>query len=51
MISSDDIVVWPCGTWCYGDEKWEMNFLSDDYYVLTHGTTAYFNFLAREEGE
>ena len=33
MISSEAIVVWADGTWCYGAELSEMDHMSDDFKV------------------
>lgn len=35
-ITSDDIVVWSDGTWCYGDELSQMTHMSDDYELLVY---------------
>lgn len=32
--SCDDIIVWPCGSWCYRSELQEYTHKSDDYEVL-----------------
>jgi len=31
---SEDIFLWPDGTWCYREEKSQLTHLSDDYEVL-----------------
>ena len=33
-MEHDDIALWPCGTWCYGDEVCEFTHKSDDYEVI-----------------
>lgn len=35
---SEDICLWPDGTWCYRHELWEMTHMSDDYEVVLFGT-------------
>lgn len=32
----DDVILWPCGTWCYRDELPEFTHMSDDYRVLNY---------------
>ena len=32
--SSEDVLVWADGTWCYRCELHEMNHMSDDYEVF-----------------
>ena len=27
----EDVIMWPCGTWCYRYELYEYNHKSDDY--------------------
>jgi hypothetical protein len=39
--SLEDIIVWPCGTWCYREELSQMNHMSDDYIVLWYGSAEY----------
>lgn len=33
-MSAADYIVWPCGTWCWGDELDEFTHKSDDYQRL-----------------
>jgi hypothetical protein len=33
-ISDEDVIVWPCGTWCLREQLHEMTCFSDDYEVL-----------------
>ena len=33
-ISDEDVIVWPCGTWCLREQLHEMTWLSDDYEVM-----------------
>lgn len=47
--SLEDILVWPCGTWCYREELNQMSHLSDDYQVLWFDTDAYISFLQVNE--
>jgi hypothetical protein len=35
-MSSEDIIEWPCGTWCYRDELHEYTYMSDDYMVHSY---------------
>ena len=44
-MSSDDVAIWPDGTWCYGSEIYEMGFMGDDYEVLKLGTQKHMDFL------
>jgi len=36
--SSEDIMRWPDGTWCYRYELDEMSHMSDDYEIIPFGT-------------
>lgn len=47
--SCDDIIVWPCGSWCYRSELHEYTHKSDDYEVLFVDTPAYTQFLEAQE--
>ena len=40
-MSGDDILLWPCGTWCYANEIAEFSFMSDDYERLSPGEDRY----------
>lgn len=42
---SEDVFVWPDGTWCYRHEASEFSHMSDDYYVLYMGTQEWQDFL------
>ncbi|AXC36474.1 hypothetical protein HOT57_gp30 [Pseudomonas phage phCDa] len=44
--SPEDIMVWPCATWCYREELSSMSHMSDDYEILWFDTEAYNEFLA-----
>ena len=35
ITSTEDLLVWPCGSWCYRGDLEEMSHLSDDYVVLS----------------
>lgn len=50
-MGAQDVILWPDGTWCYGDEIWEMGFMSDDYRVLRFGTLEYIKFFKGESDE
>lgn len=30
-MNSEDLIVWPCGTCCFGSELHEYSHMSDDY--------------------
>jgi hypothetical protein len=45
--SSDDIMVWPDGTWCYRRDLESMTHMSDDYAVLHESSKSYYVFLDR----
>lgn len=50
-MSSEDVFVWPDGSWCYReDAHGEFSWKSDDYYVIYFDTQEWQNFLL-EEGE
>ena len=34
VLSREDIMVWPDGTWCYREDLEDMAHMSDDYIVL-----------------
>jgi len=34
MTSEDDVIIWPCSTWCYRTDLPEYSHKSDDYQVL-----------------
>ena len=40
-ISSWDICLWPCGTWCFRLDLDEYSWKSDDYEVIPDGTPRY----------
>ncbi len=50
MNSSEDVLVWPDGSWCYRYEREEMYFKSDDYFVIREGSEAYEGFIKKESG-
>ena len=37
-IDHEDVILWPCGVWCYRYELEEMAHKSDDYQVIKYGT-------------
>lgn len=41
-MSSEDVMLWADGTWCYRSELHEMSFMSDDYEVLPLFTPRWF---------
>lgn len=47
-IDPDCIILYPCGTWCYGEELDSFSHMSDDYEVVPYGTPKY---AAIEAGE
>jgi hypothetical protein len=38
----DDVILWPCGEWCYRYELEEFNHKSDDYEVIAFGSQRWF---------
>ena len=34
----NDVILWPCGTWCYREELHEFGHKSDDYEVIPAGS-------------
>ena len=37
--SLEDVILWPCGTWCYREElEGYLTFKSDDFEVILFGT-------------
>lgn len=38
MSNDEDILRWPCGTWCYRYEREEFTHLSDDFIVVPFST-------------
>lgn len=47
--SSEDICVWPDGTWCHAEELEQMlSFMSDDFQRLYIDTVEYNNFCVTE---
>ena len=45
----EDVILWPCDTWCYRYELAEFSHKSDDYEVLRVGSAAWGRFMQREE--
>jgi len=45
---SQDILLWPCGTWCYREDSHAYGHLSDDYKILRCETTAWYHFLSEQ---
>lgn len=39
----DDIIVWPDGYWCYGDELGKVHWRTDSYERVPYGSPRYFN--------
>lgn len=53
-MEHDDIALWPCGTWCYGDEVHEFTHKSDDYEVIKGDTADWWRISGQQpaaEGE
>lgn len=44
-ISSDDILVWPDGTWCFRQFLHEYAYMSDDFRVIPDGTHEWDEFI------
>ena len=38
MTDPDDVILWPCGTWCYREELAEFTHKSDDYEQIPAGS-------------
>jgi len=37
--SLEDVMLWPCGTWCYREDLHEfLTFKSDDFEIIRFGT-------------
>lgn len=45
IASQEDIFVWPDGTWCWREEYWEMDHMSDDFMVLFENTPEWEKFV------
>ena len=41
MSSSNDVILWSDGTWCFGYELQQMTHMSDDYEVIACDTPRY----------
>ena len=39
MTGPNDVILWPCGTWCYREELADFTHKSDDYEVLPANST------------
>jgi hypothetical protein len=50
MLKQDfeDIILWSDDTWCYRYELSEMNYMSDDYFVLQFASTDWIKLLEKE---
>ena len=49
MRDTEDVLLWPDGTWCYRHELLEYGWMSDDYIVLEYGTQRWDKFLMDNE--
>lgn len=38
MNNEEDIILWPCGTWCLAFELAEMSHMSDDFERIPFGS-------------
>lgn len=38
MTHPNDVIIWPCGTWCYREELHEFTHKSDDYEQIPGGS-------------
>lgn len=45
MPGAEDVLIWPCGTWCQRYQLAEFSHLSDDYQTLKASTEAWRAFL------
>lgn len=43
--SVEDIIVWPCATWCYRSELPEMTHMSDDFEVIPAFSDYWYQFI------
>lgn len=46
--SLEDLIIWPCGTWCFREDLSCFGHKSDDYEVIPFGCTRYVEFLGGE---
>jgi hypothetical protein len=46
---TEDVLLWPDGTWCFRDELREYGFMSDDYEVLHFGTVRWQKLVGERE--
>lgn len=49
---SDDLIIWPNGTWCYRCDLHEFSFMSDDYQIIAEGSPkckAFFDWLESKD--
>ena len=37
----DDLIIWPCGEWCFRSELHQFNHKSDDYEVISYTNSDY----------
>lgn len=48
LYAPDDIIFWPCGTWCFDYELPEMLHKSDDYRRISANSDEWHKFLELE---
>ena len=49
VASSEDLCIWPDGTWCYRGELSEYDCMSDDFEVVHENSLAWFDFLTQHQ--
>lgn len=47
-MSSEDILIWADGTWCFRHELSEMNHMSDDYSTIPVNSPHYDDFIEQD---
>lgn len=40
-LNPDDLIIWPCGTWCHRHELEDYSHKSDDYETISVFTAEY----------
>lgn len=48
-MKTDDVLVWPDGTWCYRHELHEMSHMSDDYLTLLEDSPEWESFIREND--
>lgn len=45
----DDIILWPCGTWCFRTELGQYSHKSDDFEVLSFDSSEWHKFMDEQD--